>query len=278
MLKNGFQTYGKQIVQNQNLYKYNGKEIQTDFDLDWYDYGARFYDVQLGRWHVIDNKAEKYFYVTLYNYVDNNPLLFVDPDGNDKFKAQAHFKLTTGFNGAGVKALGVKWSLGGVEKEISINISFDTDSKLLSIGGTSVTRETGSEELTMGSYYGGGETTEKENGTEAFAGFNFNSMEFEAGTEEIKDDDFKEVGEATIAILHGKTKEGEGNEIGIGANPEVNLGIIGVGTGFNFSVQTNPYENSNSNNSSENKSIENSSNNSSNSNNLSINKPDEEKL
>lgn len=44
----------------------------------WYDYGARFYDVQLGRFTGIDPIAEDYYYITPYNYAENSPIANID--------------------------------------------------------------------------------------------------------------------------------------------------------------------------------------------------------
>jgi len=72
---------------SRNKYLYNGKELEgEDLGLNWFDYGARRYDPQLGKWHSVDPVDE---FHSPYTYVGNNPANYTDPFGLDTYHFDA---------------------------------------------------------------------------------------------------------------------------------------------------------------------------------------------
>jgi RHS repeat-associated protein len=74
-------------------YGFNGKlkvdEISGDGN--HIDFGARGYDTRLGRWWSIDPLFAKYPYQSPYDFAINNPILFIDKDGEDIIVSTADY-------------------------------------------------------------------------------------------------------------------------------------------------------------------------------------------
>ncbi|MGN6419956.1 MAG: DUF6443 domain-containing protein [Pseudobacter sp.] len=64
-----------------------GREAQQELidkgdEPAWYDFGARMYDVQTGRWLSVDAGAENWYGLSPYAYTGNNPVNAKEVDGN----------------------------------------------------------------------------------------------------------------------------------------------------------------------------------------------------
>ena len=64
-------------------YKYGGKELERMHGVDLYDFSARMQDPVLGRFNTMDPMCEKYYSISPYAYCNNNPIMYIDPNGMD---------------------------------------------------------------------------------------------------------------------------------------------------------------------------------------------------
>ena len=93
-------SFGDGVGSSVQDYLYSGKELTRFNALNWYNYGARWYDPAILRWNGVDKLAEKYKPVSPYSFCLNNPVNIVDRDGMkpDSLSAALMSKLAYGYD------------------------------------------------------------------------------------------------------------------------------------------------------------------------------------
>lgn len=69
--------------------RFNGKERMQRYGLNYHDFGARWYDAEIGRWLSVDPLADQAPDWTPYRFGFNNPIRFIDPYGLFETKSDA---------------------------------------------------------------------------------------------------------------------------------------------------------------------------------------------
>ncbi|MBL7111791.1 MAG: hypothetical protein ISS19_07620 [Bacteroidales bacterium] len=96
-------------------------------NINLYDYGARFYDPQLGRFHTIDRYAEDFSHWSPYHYANNNPILNIDINGDSTYS----YNIATG-------VLTMVSDVGGNKSQI-VNFINDDGSPVTTKNGNTIT-------------------------------------------------------------------------------------------------------------------------------------------
>ena len=75
---------GVSMRRQQKSCRFNGKELDEETGL--YYFGARYYNPKYVLWLSCDPQSENKLWTSSYSYAKNNPLRFIDPDGNDEWE------------------------------------------------------------------------------------------------------------------------------------------------------------------------------------------------
>jgi RHS repeat-associated protein len=72
---------GQKYSSSAEPYRFGGKEQETMFGLDLYDFHARQMDSRVGSFLTVDPLAEIYYSISPYAYCAGNPVKYIDPTG-----------------------------------------------------------------------------------------------------------------------------------------------------------------------------------------------------
>jgi RHS repeat-associated protein len=117
-------SYTNPLQKIANKYLYNGKELQDDLGLGWYDYGNRFYDPQVPHFTTIDRFSEKYSFMSPYQYAANNPVKYIDVNGDSIW--------TVFYNQNGKRTNEIPWQVRKMfAEEFGIYVGYNTETHML---------------------------------------------------------------------------------------------------------------------------------------------------
>ena len=105
----------------QNYYLYNDKELFEDGGLNWYDYGFRNYDPQIGRFAQMDPLADEYADLSPFQFTGNDPITNVDLDGMEPSDVVSFAKSLSEDANAVIKPITEGINAGGWEVSWSAN-------------------------------------------------------------------------------------------------------------------------------------------------------------
>ena len=224
--------FGEVFIEERNNvwntpYLFNAKEL--DEETGMYYYGARYYDPRLSLWMSTDPLQEAEYDIATYAFSKNNPVIFIDPNGQISFKVKFGFFLNSGFFGFNAGKIGGTIApLGGAKQEISISFSFDTETKNFGFGITHTTTEYQHSYDIQAGFVGIQSTREKN------TVLDWNTETGESMSQDVQWQD-KEVPTLIYkkATLSPKEKE-------ISGEASASFLLIGIGVGGSASIEESP--------------------------------------
>ncbi len=127
--KQEFEPFGNKINYGTEKYGFTGKELDSS-GLNYY--GARYYDSGIGKFTGLDPISD--YSQSPYNYVDNNPINYIDPDGKQALKPMIPF-MDPKYPGINKELMGYAKNIKRIPQDIKTRFNVNFDAANINFGG-----------------------------------------------------------------------------------------------------------------------------------------------
>jgi len=182
--------YGFQGQEKDDEIKGSGNSINFKY---------RMHDARIGRFFALDPLAATYPHNSPYAFSENEVIDAIELEGLEKYKLNAAVGMSQGIVGAGAEWFGGSWvPFGGMEYNLKLDITFDSDNFDLTLGIEVDYTEIKAGAWAAGTGAGGEEKETKVHKAEAKIGVNTKSGEFVSDASVKSDDKFKKEESGTV--------------------------------------------------------------------------------